>query len=176
MENLNTSPNANNQTTNSEHSIDVNGTPVAVPTVEELIREAKPAPTVAELMKELENEREGRRADKAAHDKRITEIRLEHAAEQAKGTVHADVGTAGQEAIAFEKAVKACGGRAYWEKLTPTQKAAALGVEGSEQVPDKEICRFVGPKSDARAANALMASNPALYRRYKRLAQSRNLI
>lgn len=135
--------------------------------------------TVEQLQVELQKEKAAREAvEKAykAHADEVAKLRVERAAEQAHSNVKANIGTAGQEAIALEKAIQAVGGRAYWSKLTAAQKAAALGVDDSEQVKDVELKRYFGPTSSGSAANALMCSSPAVYRKYKRIAQTRGII
>lgn len=80
-----------------------------------------------------------------------------------------------QQDLKLDKAVRAAGGAAYFAKLTPTQKAEAMGIEDSQQIKDSEIALYFGKKSTSAAATQLANSNPARYRQLRTLAKLRGI-
>jgi hypothetical protein len=119
---------------------------------------------------ELERERD---ADKTAHESALAEQRLKTATAQSRQRTDR-VGT-GQQDVALQKAIQACGGPAFWGRLSPQQKAAALGV-ADDNTPDKIVKQFFGPTSCSADAQRLHDQNPAEYARLRALAKARGIL
>ena len=103
----------------------------------------------------------------------MADLRIKMAATAAhKPTQHVGIG---QQDAQLEKIIRECGGRAYFEKLTPSEKSTAMGYAGSDSIKDAEALRIFGKNSDSQAAQRLADSDPAAYRRLRAVAKSRNL-
>ena len=101
--------------------------------------------------------------------------RLKVAREQAHFKPTEKVGR-GRADLELNRAIAACGGLAFWSKLSPTQQAEALGIRNSEQVKDSELKILFGAKSSSIKANSLAKSDPLQYRRLRTLSQLRNIL
>jgi|SRR5271157_3819045 len=109
----------------------------------------------------------------AAQAESLAQARIDTASAQAKRipTKSNNVATD----LQLDRAIKQCGGLALWSQLSPQQKAAALGVEGSEQIRDSEISRYFGKDSSSADAQMLARQNPERYRQLRALAKSRGI-
>jgi hypothetical protein len=81
-----------------------------------------------------------------------------------------------EQDLQLDRAIAKCGGLAYFNKLTPAQKAEALGIEGAADTSDKTLRQYFGLGSDSGAANRLATSNPAEYRRLRGLARLKGIL
>jgi hypothetical protein len=132
-----------------------------------------PADELSKLRDEVAQLRREQAVAKASSEASLTEARLQTAREIAHAK-HENPGN-GAADIALHRAITATGGPAFWARLSPAEKAVALGVEGAEQVKDADLKKIFGPSSDGAAANRLAKSDPAEYQRLRKLARIRNL-
>ena len=133
---------------------------------------ASPSPAEIELQKA--NARiAALEAEKAQQAEALAQARIDTASAQAK-RIPTKLNNVATD-IQLDKAIKQCGGLALWSQLTPQQKAAALGVEGSEQIKDSEIRKYFGKGSEAAAAQSLAKQSPERYRQLRALAKTRGI-
>jgi hypothetical protein len=104
----------------------------------------------------------------------LSEARLKVAKEQAHSIPATPVRNAMAD-IELSKAIAACKGVCFWNRLTFAQKEAALNIQGGAATKDTDIKKIFGRTSDSAAANALSLSNPAEYKRLRLLAKVRGL-
>ena len=104
----------------------------------------------------------------------LSESRLKTASEIAHSKPN-ETGDNGRADVQLNKAIAACKGLAYWNRLTESQKTAALGIQGSEQTKDSDLRKIFGSSSDGMAAQRLAKASPVEYRRLRMLAKLRNI-
>ena len=112
--------------------------PAAQPTEEQ-----KPAPATTDYQSdlaranaEIQRLQAEHASEKAEQEARMADLRIKMAATAAhKPTQHVGIG---QQDAQLEKIIRECGGRAYFEKLTPSEKSTAMGYAGSDSIKDAE--------------------------------------
>ncbi len=114
-------------------------------------------------------------SQQAASEDALAEQRLKLAREIAHSKPSEKVGN-GMAAVELSKAIAAVGGLAFWSRLTDSQKAAALNVQGAEQTRTADVKKIFGATSNAAEANKLGLSNPTEYARLRKIAQFRGII
>lgn len=105
-------------------------------------------------------------------EKELAALRLGDARKEASKSTK--LGTVAQE-LRRDAAIRACGGLARWNTLTPSRRAELLGAVDSANVTDAELMQFFGPKSNGMAASQLAKADPERYRRYRILSRERGL-
>lgn len=132
-----------------------------------------PATELEQLRAELAALKSERDAEQVQHESVLAEGRLKVAAAQAHAP--APKISAGRQDAQVTAAIRACGGLAYWARLSVQQKAAALNVDGADTKPSL-IKQFFGPGSDGAAAQSLATQSPNEYRRLRCLAKLHGII
>jgi hypothetical protein len=133
------------------------------------------ADEVAQLRSEIATLKHEQATTLATAEANLCTERLKVAREQAHAKPEGKVGR-GRADLEMNRAIAACGGLAYWTKLSHVQQAEALGIRDSAQVKDAELKHLFGAKSSSIDANALAKSNPLEYRRLRTLSQLRNIL
>lgn len=122
-------------------------------------------------VKELEQEREEIKAVSALKE---TDYQLNIAAASAREKGEPLNNMQGE--IARERAIQKVGGPALWNRLTPAQRATALGIsEENAAVKDSDLKRIFGRASSAVEAAQLAKLNPAKYRIWRQIARDRGI-
>jgi hypothetical protein len=146
------------------------------PTATTSVELPKPNPQVEQALRdEVAQLRREQAAALATAEANLCSERLRVAREQAHFKPSEKVGR-GRADLELNRAIAACGGLAFWSKLSPTQQAEALGIRNSEQVKDSELKILFGAKSSSIKANSLAKSDPLQYRRLRTLSQLRNIL
>ncbi len=78
--------------------------------------------------------------------------------------------------LAVQRAIKACGGLALYNQLSPEAKLKMEGVENSTAVKDSDLKRCFGKDSNAQDAQRLAKSDPAAYSRMRKIARARGIL
>ena len=147
--------------------------PTAQPTTEVTL--PTPADELSKLKDEVAQLRREQAAAKLDAENTASDLRIKAAQAIAHKPVPA-VRSNVQQDLAFTKLRDPLGGNCYLKNLTPVQQLEAIGIFGTEQIPDKEVKKFLGRGSDSGAANALRRSSPERYSLLRAVAIARGIL
>lgn len=132
------------------------------------------ADEVTRLRAEIDQLKAERTVEQQAARAERDELRLKAAVEQAHRP-SPRAGTSRQD-TEYAQLIRKLGGLAFLTKLPPAQRCELMHIYGSEQVPDKQVTHFFGPKSNSEAASQLHETDSATYMRLRGIALCRGII
>jgi hypothetical protein len=167
LENINEQVNGNQNTPATEAAAATPATDLAARVAEALKPdvEGKLAAALAEI--------ESLKAARAAQDDELLKAKLRTISDDANKPLQ-PVGS-GQQEIALARAVQAAGGLAKFNLLSDVARCESIGIEGSEKIPNSEIQKYFGAKSQSALAAQLQKNSPKLYEKYRGIFRARNL-